>query len=109
MLDWAVLTALICICLYLLIMLLYYKTLLTKETNSKGFIQNNLKASEVIIRKLQTQMQRSLGNVDILTDELNKIKNDLTALRTRNSQYRIDNDKLRRKIKELEAKIEALL
>nr|MCW1715720.1 hypothetical protein [Campylobacter jejuni] len=37
------------------------------------------------------------------------IKADLTSLRTRNSQYRLENDKLRQRIKELEAKIEALL
>lgn len=107
--DWLILTLLICLCLYLVIMLFYYKTLLSKEQNSKGFMKNNLENTEVIIRKLQVQLQRSLGTIDILTDELNKIKNDLTSLRKRNSQYRIENDKLRQRIKELEAKIEALL
>lgn len=107
--DWLILTLLICLCLYLVIMLFYYKTLLSKEQNSKAFMKNNLENTEVIIRKLQVQLQRSLGNIDILTDELNKIKNDLTSLRKRNSQYRIENDKLRQRIKELEAKIEALL
>lgn len=72
-------------------------------------MRNNLDNTETIIRKLQVQLQRSLGQIDILTDELTKIKNDLTSLRTRNSQYRIENDKLRQRIKELEAKIEALL
>ncbi|MDU2360767.1 MAG: hypothetical protein E7D75_07440, partial [Campylobacter concisus] len=42
-------------------------------------------------------------------DELNKTKNDVTSLRTRNSQYRLENDKLRQRIRELEGKIEALL
>lgn len=107
--DWLILTLLICLCLYLVIMLFYYKTLLAKERNSKGFMKNNLDNTEVIIRKLQVQLQRSLGNIDVLTDELNKIKNDLTSLRKRNSQYRVENDKLRQRIKELEAKIEALL
>ena len=107
--DWLILTILICLCLYLIVMLLYYKTLLTKEKNSKDFIKNNLDDTEIIIRKLQVQLQRSLGNIDILTEELNKIKSDLTSLRTRNSQYRLENDKLRQRIKVLEAKIEALL
>ena len=106
--DWLILTVLICLCLYLIVMLLYYKTLL-KEQNSKDFIRNNLDDTEIIIRKLQVQLQRSLGNIDILTEELTKIKSDLTSLRTRNSQYRLENDKLRQRIKELEAKIEALL
>ena len=107
--DWLVLTILICACLYLTVMLLYYKTLLSKEKTSKDFVKNNLDDTEIIIRKLQLQLQRSLGNIDILTEELNKIKSDLTSLRTRNSQYRLENDKLRQRIKELEAKIEALL
>ena len=107
--DWLVLTVFICLILYLTDMLLYYKTLLSKEKTSKDFIKNNLDDTEIIIRKLQIQLQRSLGNIDILTEELNKIKSDLTSLRTRNSQYRLENDKLRQRIKELEAKIEALL
>ena len=107
--NWLILTILICITIYLIVMLFYYKTLLSKEKNSKDFIKNNLDDTKIVIRKLQVQLQRSLGNIDILTEELNKIKSDLTSLRTRNSQYRLENDKLRQRIKELEAKIEALL
>lgn len=107
--NWLVLTVLVCTTIYLVVMLFYYKTLLSKEKNSKDFIKNNLDDTEIVIRKLQVQLQRSLGNIDILTEELNKIKSDLTSLRTRNSQYRLENDKLRQRIKELEAKIEALL
>lgn len=107
--NWFILTILICATLYLIVMLFYYKTLLHKEKISKDFIKNNLDDTEIVIRKLQVQLQRSLGNIDILTEELNKIKSDLTSLRTRNSQYRLENDKLRQRIKELEAKIEALL
>ncbi|EHE0364643.1 hypothetical protein JN159_001202 [Campylobacter coli] len=107
--NWFILTALICATIYLVVMLFYYKTLLNKEKTSKDFIKNNFDDTEIVIRKLQIQLQRSLGNIDILTEELNKIKADLTSLRTRNSQYRLENDKLRQRIKELEAKIEALL
>ena len=107
--NWFILTALICATIYLVVMLFYYKTLLNKEKTSKDFIKNNLDDTEIVIRKLQIQLQRSLGNIDILTEELNKIKADLTSLRTRNSQYRLENDKLRQRIKELEAKIAALL
>lgn len=107
--DWLVLTFLICICIYLIVMVFYFKTLLKKERSTKEFMRGNLQDTEVIIRKLQVQLQRSLGNIDILTDELNKIKNEANALRTRNSQYRMENDKLRQRIRELEGKIEALL
>ncbi len=107
--EWIVFTALVCAAIYLTVMVFYFKTLLKKERATKDFMKNNLQDTEVVIRKFQIQLQRSLGNIDILTDELNKTKNDVTSLRTRNSQYRIENDKLRQRILELEGKIEALL
>ncbi len=107
--DWLFYTFLICFSIYLVVMVFYYKTLLRKERSMRDFMKNNLDDTEIVIRKLQVQLQRSLGNIDILTDELNKIKSDVTSLRTRNSQYHIENDKLRLRIKELEGKIEALL
>ncbi|KEA45506.1 membrane protein [Campylobacter mucosalis] len=107
--EWLFTTALVCICIYLVVMVFYFKTLLKKERTTKDFMKNNLQDTEIVIRKLQIQLQRSLGNIDILTDELNKSKNDVTSLRTRNSQYRLENDKLRGRIRELEGKIEALL
>lgn len=107
--DWLFYTFLICFSIYLVVMVFYYKTLLRKERSMRDFMKNNLDDTEIVIRKLQVQLQRSLGNINILTDELNKIKSDVTSLRTRNSQYRIENDKLRLRIKELEGKIEALL
>lgn len=107
--DWLFLTVLICANIYLVVMVFYFKTLLKKERTTKDNMKNNLQDTEIVIRKLQIQLQRSLGNIDILTEELNKIKNDVTSLRTRNSQYRLENDKLRGRIRELEGKIEALL
>lgn len=107
--EWLFTTALVCVCIYLVVMVFYFKTLLKKERSTKDFMKNNLQDTEIVIRKLQIQLQRSLGNIDILTEELNKTKNDVTSLRTRNSQYRLENDKLRGRIRELEGKIEALL
>lgn len=109
MFNWLILTILICVSIFLIIKVTYYKTLLNKEIKVKDFMKNNIDDTEIIIRKLQLQLQRSLGNIDILTEELNKIRADVTSLRTRNSQYRVENDKLRQRIKELESKIEALL
>jgi peptidoglycan hydrolase CwlO-like protein len=107
--DWLVITVLISFCIYLVIMVFYYKTLLKKEKLGSVVVKNTLGDAEVVIRKYQVQLQRSLGNIDILSDELAKVKNDLKSLRTRNSQYRMESDKLRQHIKELEGKIEALL
>ena len=107
--DFIFYTSLVCLIAYLTVMVFYYKTLLGKERTMRDFMKTNLDDTEIVIRKLQVQLQRSLGNIDILTDELNKIKGDVTNLRTRNSQYRLENDKLNQHIKELEGKIEALL
>ncbi len=107
--DWILATILISVSIYLLVMVFYYRTLLKKEKGANLVIKNTLGDAEVIIRKYQVQLQRSLGNIDILSEELNKIKNDTKSLRARNSQYRLENDKLRQRIKELESKIEALL
>lgn len=107
--DWLFGTLLFCACTYLLIMVFYYKTLLRKEKRSNIVVKHTLSDAEIVIRKYQVQLQRSLGNIDILSDELKKVKNDLKSLRTRNSQYRMEGDKLRQYIKELEGKIEALL
>lgn len=107
--DWLSMTLLISVCIYLIVMVFYNKTLLKKEKTSNQVIKKTLGDAEVIIRKYQVQLQRSLGNIDILSEELNKNKNDIKTLRGRNSQYRLENDRLRSRIRELEGKIEALL
>ena len=90
-------------------MMLYTQSLLKKEKKNNKIIQTTLEDAEIMIRKYQIQLQRSLGDIDLLNNELNKVKNDIKALRIRNSQYRVENEKLNRKINELEGKIEALL
>ena len=93
MTDWLVLTVLICICIYLTVMVFYFKTLLKKERTTRDFMKNNLQDTEVVIRKLQIQLQRGLGNIDILTDELNKVKTTPTpfAPETRSTAWKTTN------------------
>ncbi len=109
MIDWLLTTVLLSLSIYLIVMVFYYRTLLKKESHGAIIIKDTLGDAEVVIRKYQVQLQRSLGNIDILSGELNKIKSDLKSLRARNSQYRMENEKLRQHIKDLEGKIEALL
>lgn len=68
-----------------------------------------LKEAEVLIRKYQIQLQRALGNVDILSEELNNLRNELKMLKSRNSKHRAETDRLQNKIKELEGRIDALI
>jgi peptidoglycan hydrolase CwlO-like protein len=87
----------------------YYKNLYEKEEEYKKILKSTLSEAEILIKKYQIQLQRSLGNLSILNEELDKLKGDIKAIKSRNSQYRIENEQLKRKIKELENKIEALL
>ena len=107
--SWLIYTLLIFVIVYLLIMLNYNKALYKKEQKSNLVIKDTLLDAEVLIRKYRVQLQRSIGNIDILTDELDKLKDDIKVLRTRNSQYRHENEQLLKKIKELEGKIDALI
>jgi len=68
-----------------------------------------LQEAEILIRKYQIQLQRALGNVDILSEELNKLRNEMKVLKQRNSKHRQEVERLNNKIKALESRIEALL
>lgn len=107
--DWIMYTVLIFIIVYLLIMLNYNKALYKREMTANKIKKGNIDDSKLMIRKYRIQLQRAIGNIDILTEELNKVRNDIKTLRARNSQNRLENDLLTQKIKELEERIEALI
>ncbi len=107
--DWLVTTLFVFAIIYLLIMLNYYKTLYKREQGLNQIKKSNIDESKLMIRKYRIQLQRAIGNIDILTEELDKAKNDIKTLRARNSQQKLENDQLQEKIKELEERIEALI
>ena len=107
--DWFFYTLFVFVIIYLLIMLNYYKTLYKKELSINQVKKSNIDESKLIIRKYRLQLQRAIGNIDILTEELEKAKNNIKTLRARSSQQKLENDQLQQKIKELEERIEALI
>ena len=107
--SWLLYTFFIFAIIYLLIMLNYYKTLYKREQGLNQIKKSNIDESKLMIRKYRIQLQRAIGNIDILTEELDKAKNDIKTLRARNSQQKLENDQLQEKIKELEERIEALI
>ena len=107
--DWIGYTVLIFIIVYLLVMLNYNKALYKRETTANKIKKGNIDDSKLMIRKYRVQLQRSIGNIDILTEELNKVRNDIKTLRARNSQGKLENNQLTKKIKELEDRIDALI
>ena len=107
--DWAIITLTSMLAIFLFVKMFYFKNLTIKEKKSNDVMKMTLKEAEIMIRKYQIQLQRAIGNIDILNEEMNKLRNDVKTFKARNSTYRIENERTRNKIKELEAKIEALL
>ncbi len=107
--DWILLTLLVLISLYLFVKMFYFKNLNHREMKNNDIMKMTLEEAEVLIRKYQIQLHRSIGNIDILNEQINKLKGETKVLKQRNSQYRVENEKLRKKIKDLEGRIEALL
>jgi peptidoglycan hydrolase CwlO-like protein len=87
----------------------YFKSITTREQRSNNLMKMTLQEAEILIRKYQIQLQRALGNVDILSEELNKLRNEMKVLKQRNSKHRQEVERLNNKIKALESRIEALL
>ena len=107
--EWSLLTAVTLIAIFLSVKMFYFKSINVKEQRSNEMMKLTLKEAEILIRKYQIQLQRALGNVDILSDELNKLRNELKSLKQRNSKHRQETERLNAKIKALESRIDALL
>jgi peptidoglycan hydrolase CwlO-like protein len=107
--EWSLLTVISMLAVYLFVKMFYFKSITVKEQKSNDMMKLTLKEAEVLIRKYQIQLQRALGNVDILSDEVAKLRGEIKTLKQRNSQHRVSSDRLKDKIKELESRIDALI
>jgi peptidoglycan hydrolase CwlO-like protein len=107
--EWSLLTGVSLLAIYLFVKMFYFKNITLKEHKSNELMKLTLHEAEVLIRKYQIQLQRALGNIDILSDELSKMRSELKTLKSRASQHRYETDQLNNKIKELEGRIDALL
>ena len=107
--EWSLLTLLALLSIFLFIKMFYFKSITQREKKSNDLMKMTLQEAEILIRKYQIQLQRALGNVDILSEELNKLKNEMKVLKQRNSKHRQEVERLNNKIKALESRIEALL
>ena len=107
--EWSLLTVLSILSLWLLVKMFYFKSITNKEQRGNDLMKMKLQEAEILIRKYQIQLQRALGNVDILSEELNKLRGELKVLKQRNTKHRQETDRLNGKIKALEGRIDALL
>jgi len=108
-LSWIFYTLLIFGIIYLLIKLNYTKSMYLQEIKTSNKQKNALKDAQLLIRKYRTQLQRAIGNIDILTEELNSVRNDIKSLRAKSSQIRLEKTQLTQKVKDLEERIDALI
>ena len=107
--EWSLISLLALLNIFLFVKMYYFKSITAKEQRSNDMMKLTLQEAEMLIRKYQIQLQRALGNVDILTEELNKQREEIKNLKSRNSKHRIEVDRLQNKIKDLESRIDALL
>ncbi|WP_456452454.1 hypothetical protein [Hydrogenimonas sp.] len=107
--EWSLVTFSLLLVIFVVVKMFYFKNLTIKEQRNNDVMKLTLKEAEVLIRKYQIQLQRALGNIDILNEQMNKLRREIKALKQRNSQYRIENEKLKSRIKDLESRIEALI
>ncbi|MCD4668450.1 MAG: hypothetical protein K8R44_07685 [Sulfurimonas sp.] len=107
--EWSLLTLLSILSIFLFVKMYYFKSITNKEQRSNDLMKLTLQEAEILIRKYQIQLQRALGNVDILSEELTKLRNELKVLKSRNTKHRQETEKLNGKIKALEGRIDALL
>ena len=107
--EWSLLTILSILSIFLFVKMYYFKSITNREQRSNDLMKLTLQEAEILIRKYQIQLQRALGNVDILSEELTKLRNELKVLKSRNTKHRQETDKLNGKIKALEGRIDALL
>lgn len=107
--SWIFYTLFIFGVIYLLVKLNFTKSLYAKELKITTKQKEAIKDAQRLIRKYRTQLQRAIGNIDILTEELNSVRNDIKSLRAKKSQTRLEKTQLSQKVKELEERIDALI
>lgn len=108
-LEWSLLTIVTLGALFFFVKMFYFRSITVKTERSSEMMKLTLREAEILIRKYQIQLQRALGNVDILSEELNNLRNEMKALKQRNGKHRVEADRLQQKIRELEGRIDALI
>ena len=108
-LEWSLLTIVTLTAFFLFSQVLFYKNLLEKEQKGTGVMKTTLREAETLIRKYQVQLQRSLGNVDLMTSEMIAIKADLKGVKQSHASLKFEKKRLEEEMINLKNKIDALL
>ena len=105
LIEWILATSLASICIYLFVVVFYYKKLLQKAKTNSEVTKSTLSDAEIVINKYKTQLQKSLESIDKLNDKIKKINKDLASMKTKSSQFRSQRDKLKKELEEVHINI----
>ncbi|MDE5591782.1 MAG: hypothetical protein K2I63_02325, partial [Helicobacter sp.] len=81
--QWLFLTSFILFVLFIVVKVFFYKSVAQKEEKNSAVMKLTLQETEILIRTHQLQLQTALGNIDILTDEITNLRNEVKALKQR--------------------------
>ena len=107
-LDWSLLTVVSIIAIYLFFQVLFYKNVVESEEKSISTMKATLREAEILIKKYQVQLQRSLGNIDLMTSEMMAVKSNLKSTKQSHSSLKFEKKKLEEEMRVLQDRIEAL-
>jgi uncharacterized protein with PhoU and TrkA domain len=107
-LEWSLLTIVTVIAGFLFLQVLFYKNLVEKEQQGTKVMKTTLREAETLIRKYQVQLQRSLGNVDLMASEMMSIKSDLKGVKQSHATLKFEKKRLEEEMINLKNKIDAL-
>jgi len=106
--KWLLISINLIFILYLMVLVFYYRNINDREVSKATTMQYTLEEAELIIRKYQLQLRKSVGSIDNLNDELKITRVDLKSLKARYSQIRKESENNKLKVLKLESKIDAL-
>jgi len=106
--EWSMLTVMSITALFFFLQVLFYKNVVEKEQEGVTVMKTTLREAETLIRKYQVQLQRSLGNVDLMTAEMIAIKGDLKGIKQSHTNLKLERKRLEDEMRALQNKIDAL-
>ncbi|EJF07401.1 hypothetical protein ThvES_00004840 [Thiovulum sp. ES] len=106
--EWSLLTIVSVIAVFLYLQVLFYKNLVDQDQKGMQIMRKTLREAETLIRKYQVQLQRSIGNVELVTTEMLSVKTDLKGVKQSHSILKFDKKKLEDEVLALKNRIEAL-
>ena len=107
--EYSLLTILSLLNVFLFVKMYHFKSITNTEQKNNDAMKLTLQEAEILIHKYQIQMQRALDNVDILSEELTKLRNELRIRNAKNAKHKKEADRLNAKIKALESRTDTLL